>query len=112
MMRLLLLICFLLPVYAAFAQPTQSVRGKIFDSESNFPLYGAKIEIFTADSLKKYRALSNLEGTFVIPQVPIGKHQMVVSFLTYDTKTVTIEVNSGKETITNIPMSESYQEQS
>lgn len=112
MMRLLLLNCFLLPVYAAFAQPTQSVRGKIFDSESNFPLYGAKIEIFTADSLKKYRALSNLEGTFVIPQVPIGKHQMVVSFLTYDTKTVTIEVNSGKETITNIPMSESYQEQS
>lgn len=111
-MRFCFLLSFILfPVMFSFAQPTQTVRGKIVDSETNYPLSGAKIEIFTSDSLQKYRALADLDGNFVITQVPVGKHQLTVKFLTYDTKTVTIEVNSGKETIVNIPLSESFQEQ-
>lgn len=95
----------------AFAQPTQTVRGKVYDSETNFPLVGAKIVIKTSDSTTNYRGISNAEGTYIIQKVPIGKHQLEVQLLTYDTKAITIEVISGKESIVNIPLSESFLEQ-
>jgi hypothetical protein len=94
-----------------FAQPKQIVRGKIYDSETNFPLTGAKIEIISTDSTKKYRAISASDGSFSVLAVPVGKHALEVRMLTYDLKTVTIEVNSGKETIVNIPLMESFHEQ-
>lgn len=105
-----LLITFVITT-AAFAQPTQTVRGKVFDSETNFPLYGAKVEVFTGDSLKRYRAITNEEGQFTIEQVPVGKHQLEVKIPSHDIKLITIEVNSGKETVVNIPMSERIIEQ-
>jgi hypothetical protein len=94
-----------------FAQPTQTVRGKVFDSETNFPLLGAKVEILTHDSIKKFRALSNEEGLFVISAVPVGKYQVEVKLATYETKMITVEVNSGKEAILNIPITERIIEQ-
>jgi len=106
-----LLILFCLGVSTAFAQqPTQTVRGKVFDSESQFPLIGAKVQVYTADSTKKYRALTGPSGEFTISNVPVGKHELVVTFLMYDTKTITIEVNSGKETVVDIPIQESFVE--
>lgn len=95
----------------AIAQPTQEVRGKVFDSESQFPLTGVKIQIFTSDSTAKYRAITDLDGLFSISNVPVGKHELMVTYMTYDTKTITIEVNSGKETIVQIPLQESFVEQ-
>lgn len=110
-MKNTLLLFFVFTSTVLLAQPTQTVRGKIYDSETNYPLTGAKITIFTLDTLKKYRAISDPDGLFVILNVPIGKHQMEIQLMTYDLKTITIEVNSGKEVITNVPLSESYQEQ-
>ena len=50
-----------------FAQsPTQNVRGKVFDSESRFQLSGAKIQIITNDSTLILRALSDLDGYFIL----------------------------------------------
>lgn len=88
-----------------FSQTTQTVRGTVFDSETNYQLVDAKVEIFV-DTLKRYRAITDIEGKFVIENVPIGKYQLEVQYSSYDTRSVTIEVNSGKETIVNIPMSE------
>ena len=95
----------------AFAQPTQTVRGKVYDSETNFPLVGAKVTVITADTTKSYRALTDIDGEFKIQNVPTGKHQLEVQLMTYDTRSMTIEVISGKETIVNVPLSESYHEQ-
>lgn len=106
---LLLILCF--STVNLFAQPTQNVRGKVFDSETNYPLIGVKIEIFTSDTTKRFRAITDAEGQFSINDVPVGKHQLEARMLTYDSKVVTIEVNSGKETIVNLPMAESYLEQ-
>ena len=93
------------------AQPTQTVRGKVFDSETNFPLVGAKVSVITSDTAKNYRALTDTNGDFRIPNVPIGKHQLEVLLMTYEAKVMTIEVISGKESIVNVPMSEAYVEQ-
>lgn len=93
-----------------FAQPVQNVRGKIVDLESNHPLQGVRVEILSSDSLKKYRTLTDESGFFTIKNVPVGKHDLVSKMMTYDVKTVTIEVNSGKETIVNLGLSESFTE--
>ena len=110
MKTILIMLC--LGVSTAFAQlPTQTVRGKVFDSESQFPLVGAKVQIFTSDSTKLYRILTNPDGEFTITNIPVGKHELTTTLLRYDAKTITIEVNSGKETIIDIPMAESFADQ-
>lgn len=109
-MKLLLLFALVISTQS-IAQPTQTVRGKVFDSETQFPLTGVKVQLYTADSTIKYRALTDPDGNFSIKNVPVGKHEIIASMLTYDDKTLTVEVNSGKEAIVQIPMQESYIEQ-
>ena len=104
-MKTLILFIILTLSLNLFSQGTQTVRGNVFDSETNFQFSGAKIEIFV-DTINRYRAISDIDGKFAIENVPVGKYQMEVQYASYDTKTVTIEVNSGKETIVNIPLSE------
>jgi len=55
----------------AFAQPAQNVRGKIVDSETNYPLTGAKVEVLTGDTVKRYRAITDIDGNFLIEKVPV-----------------------------------------
>jgi hypothetical protein len=110
MKTLLLALAFLSFLPFAMAQPTQNVRGKVVDFETNYPLFGVKIEIFTSDSIKKYRAITDETGSFSIKDVPVGKHDLVAKMMTYNSKTVTIEVNSGKETIVNMGIQESFTE--
>ena len=110
-MKLALILWMLWSVNAFGQLPTQDVRGKVFDAETQFPIYGAKVQIFTNDSTKNYRAIAGSEGEFLIADVPVGKHELVATYLTYDNKTVTIEVTSGKEVIVQIPMQESFTEQ-
>jgi hypothetical protein len=95
----------------SFAQITQNVRGKIVDFETKYPLPGVKVQVFTDDSTKIYRTLTDVDGNFVLKNIPIGKHQLTAKMTSYDVKTVTITVNSGKETIVDFGMSESYLEQ-
>jgi hypothetical protein len=85
--------------------PTQTVRGKIYDSETNFSLVGVKVEIKIEKS-EPYRAITNPDGEFEIKKVPVGKHQITATYSLYESKTVTIEVNSGRELIVNIPLME------
>ncbi|MES2800287.1 MAG: TonB-dependent receptor [Bacteroidota bacterium] len=91
----------------SFAQSVQTVRGKIFDAETNYPLSGAKIYISVSDSTT-LKAMADPDGQFAIENVPTGKFQLSVELVTYEPKAITIEVNSGKETIVNIPMTERY----
>ena len=55
--------------------------------------------------------MTDFDGEFKIPNIPVGKHELTTTILMYDVKTITIEVNSGKETIVQIPMTESFIEQ-
>jgi len=93
-----------------FAQlPTQTVRGKVFDSETNYPLTGAKLLIEVGG--QKYMAAATADGSFCILKVPVGKHQLVASAAFYDSRTLTIEVTSGREMIVQIPLQEKISEQ-
>ncbi len=110
-MKFYLILAIALMGNIAFAQPTQTVRGKVMDAETQFPLAGARIEIFTSDTLNHYRAIASIDGDFTIENVPVGKHELIAKLMTYDNKSITIEVISGKQSIVNVPMMESFQEQ-
>jgi precorrin-6B methylase 2 len=68
-------------------------------------LYGVKIEISISET-NTLRCASTEDGSFEIKNVPIGKYDLSASLALYESKTVTIEVNSGKEMIVNIPLLE------
>lgn len=109
-MKLHLLLLFSCLNLLIFAQlPTQTVRGTVFDNESNYPLAGAKISI-DVDG-QKYLAAANTDGTFAILKVPVGKYQLAASAPFYDARTLTIEVTSGRELIVHIPLQEKVSEQ-
>lgn len=106
----LFLFIFCLISYSFSQTPTQTVRGKVYDSETNFPLVGVKLEIKIPNS-EPFRSISNPDGEFEIKKVPVGKHQITASYSLYESKTVTIEVNSGREMVINIPLTEAISTQ-
>ena len=110
-MRLIILLLCFIPTLRFYAQtPTQTVRGKVFDGETNFPLNAVKISIEANDG-KLYRALSTMDGTWEIAKVPVGKHELSANYSFYDSKSMTIEVSSGRELILQIPLQEKISEQ-
>lgn len=101
---------FLLISLFTFGQITQTVRGKVIDTETNFPLQGTRVQIYTGDTSKTYRTRTNEGGEFELRYVPIGKHELEAEFPGYEIKVVTVEVNSGKESIVNLSLSEKFEE--
>lgn len=74
-------------------QLTQTIRGVVFDKSSgeSLPLATVGVE----DSSIKVTA--NETGLFVLPNVPIGRHSVIVSFVGYETSVVKeILVTSAK----------------
>ncbi|GAB3560658.1 TonB-dependent receptor [Spirosoma fluminis] len=66
-----------------------SIRGRILDGTTGEQVTGAIILIENTN----INAVSGLDGSFVLKSVPVGKHQMRVSFLTYRTVVQEVVVN-------------------
>ncbi len=106
----LLQFLFIFSISFSFAQPSQNVRGKCVDNETSYPLVGVKIILKNADSTHVYKVISNPDGEFQILNAAIGKYELSAFLNSYELKTMTIEINSGKESILNVVMSESFTE--
>lgn len=105
-MKLILSFSILFFSFLSLAQ-TQNVRGKVMDSETSFPLAGAKLEIDLKDANGvNYRAVTDGEGLFKIASVPVGKYALTTKCAQYEAKTQTVEISSGKELILNIALQE------
>jgi len=106
MKTLTLILSILLTVnYSLSQERTQNIRGKVVDIDTKTPLIGAKVKVLDITD-KLYAAACNYNGDYTIYNVPIGKHELEFSFMSYGSKVVTIIVNSGKEPIVNIEMEE------
>jgi TonB-dependent receptor len=90
-----------LPVFI-FAQ-TGIISGKIIDTKIADVIIGATVKI----SATTLGAASDLDGNFNIQKVPVGKHELTVSYLGYASKTISeIEVKAGDVTFLEIAMEE------
>lgn len=88
------------------AQPTQTVRGKIFDQETHQVLPGAMV-VMIDDTTKVKGATSDQNGVFKIENVKIGKHTFKITFIGYKEQIIDITLTSAKEVILNIELEES-----
>jgi hypothetical protein len=84
---------------------TQTIKGLVVDKQSQTPIPGAIIQVVNSNPL--LGTSTNEQGEFKITNVPIGRLQIKIQVISYKEKYITINLNAGKESITNIELEES-----
>lgn len=85
---------------------TQTLRGRVIDTDSRQPLIGANIILLSSELFKGTTA--DIDGYFAIEEIPIGRHTVKISYLGYsDVVLNSIELNSSRESVLEIGMQES-----
>lgn len=88
-------------------QLTQTIRGKVIDSQSESPLIGTTVIVLGVEPIKG--AITDVNGEFVITEVPIGRHDLKATFIGYEEAYMAgILVGTGKQPILSIKMKESF----
>jgi hypothetical protein len=84
----------------------QTVRGTIIDIDNKLPLIGATVIIPGTNPL--IGTATDVNGVFRLENIPVGRIAVKISYLGYETKTISdIVVNSGKEVVLDLTMQES-----
>ena len=84
-------------------QPTGRISGSIVDANTGDPLIGATVMV---EGLG-LGAMADLEGTYLIRNVPVGQHTVMVSMIGYAQQRVTeVQVTSGQVTKINLAVEE------
>jgi len=85
---------------------TQVVKGKVIDKESQITLPGANVVILGTNPT--IGTVSDMEGSFRIEKVPIGRYNFQFSFIGYEPVTIPeVMVGSGKEVVLEVGLMES-----
>ncbi len=86
---------------------TQTIRGQVIDKDSRIPLVGANVVLLNSDPFKG--ASTDINGEFRLEEVPLGRHEIKVTYLGYnDLILPNIVVNSGKEVVLTVSIEETY----
>ncbi len=84
---------------------TQNIRGRVIDKESLIPLIGANILL--QGTLPQIGSSTDIDGRFELPNVPIGRQSLEVTYLGYEPVYISnILLTSGKELVLEIEMTE------
>lgn len=105
--RNLLLACAisLISISAFASKLTQNINGTISDAVTGFPLIGANVILASSDPI--IGTTTDVNGNFVLSNVPIGRRTILISYLGYKPQTIpNVLVNSGKETSMQIRLEE------
>lgn len=90
-------------------QAFQTIKGTVVDQQSEMPVIGAAVELLSVEPLRG--TMTDLDGRFSIAGVPVGRHNLRVSYLGYESVTIpNVLVTAGKETVLNIGLEESVLE--
>ncbi|MFM7666795.1 MAG: carboxypeptidase regulatory-like domain-containing protein, partial [Bacteroidota bacterium] len=76
-MKNVLVIIFSLSTLIGLSQLTQTVRGKVYDAETNYPLAGVRVQIITDDTNARFIGGTDANGEFTLKKIPVGKHKLV-----------------------------------
>lgn len=88
---------------------TQTVRGSVKDKQIKSPLPGAIITLQNITPAKG--AATDIEGNFILNEVPVGRQTFRISLLGYHEIVLNdVDVTSGKELVLNIEMEEKITE--
>lgn len=88
---------------------TQTIRGKVVDADTKYPLPGASVVLLESEPQKG--TSTNVDGTFELENVPVGRQDLQISFIGYETKTLShLIVKSGKELVLNVELQQNVEE--
>lgn len=88
----------------------QVLRGTIKDHISESPIPGAKITVLQSDPV--LRTLSDVDGVFKIPSVPIGRHDILITYSGYEDVILKgVSLEAGKEKVLVVVMVEKILQQ-
>ncbi|MCF7808173.1 MAG: TonB-dependent receptor [Candidatus Marinimicrobia bacterium] len=87
-----------------FAQPlTQTIKGTILDQETQTPLFGANVVVLNFEPATG--AMSNSEGAFWIDRLPVGRYDIMITYIGYESFVAReILLSSAKEVVLNIQL--------
>jgi hypothetical protein len=105
-------LCFLFAAFVllstsdgANAQEGQTLRGIITDESSRSPLPGAVVVV--EGVTPQLAAASDVDGSFRIKSVPLGRYTIRITYLGYETQSIpNVMITAGKEAILNIVLTE------
>ncbi|MEO6304864.1 MAG: TonB-dependent receptor [Bacteroidia bacterium] len=84
---------------------TQTIKGVVVDKQSQSPIPGAIVQVLNSTPL--LGTSTNEKGEFKIQNVPIGRWQIKFQVISYKEKYITVVLNAGKESVSNIELEES-----
>ncbi|MEL6942824.1 MAG: carboxypeptidase-like regulatory domain-containing protein, partial [Bacteroidota bacterium] len=85
---------------------TQTIRGVVLDKDTQQPLIGATVEV--SDLASPIGNVTDIDGSFVLDNVPVGRHIITAQYLGYDTySNEGVILNSAKELVLQIELTES-----
>lgn len=86
---------------------TQTIKGKVVDSESQIEL--PMVTVLILNTNPAVGTITDMNGIFRLEKVPVGRVTLQISYLGYETQYVSdLLVNSGKEISLNISLKESF----
>lgn len=107
-LKSLMLIFLMSTGIAAGQNQTQTVKGFIKDSKAGYPLIGASVILIGSDPVQG--AVTDVNGKFVIENVPAGRQSFAVQYIGYKTISLpNVLVTTGKEVVLNIDLEESVE---
>ena len=106
-MKYLFLLLLMVVSPIIFSQNTQTIRGKIIDGQSKYPLTGTSVLLLNSNKGN----FSDDKGYFHIDNVALGRATLKISFIGYKTQIIpNIVVTSGKEPYIEIELIEEITE--
>ena len=101
--------CLLCNFFSSAQSLTQTIKGIVQDADSEYPLIGATITVL--DSEPQIATTTNLDGSFRLESVPVGRQSLEVRYLGYQTGYLAnLVVTSGKELAITVQLQESTQD--
>ncbi len=84
---------------------TQTIRGRLTDAQSEFPLAGANVIVLNTDPM--IGTATDTEGYYTLEGVPLGRQSLKVTYLGYEERVISnVIVTSGKEVVLNLSLTE------
>lgn len=85
---------------------SQTVRGRVFDTDSESPLIGVQVLLMGSEPL--VGTTSDVNGEFQLEHIPLGRITLRFSYLGYEGAVLpNVQVVSGRETVLNMGLQES-----
>ena len=100
---------FFFSISTVFICSAQTVKGKVTDAKTGEPLVGAVIQI--KNGAAQYKTTVNLDGSYLLKNIPVGKYELKVIYIGYKTRETEVSVkNNGETAVPALEMREENKE--